>query len=65
MQADRRSAPVSPESIETPPHNITPVGEHGSSKIRAFWGIGAVSTGWVCGAKHATGNNATKKASFF
>src|SRR5689334_18945655 len=59
MQADRRSALVSPESIDTPPHTIIPVDEHGSSNIRAFAGIRAVSTGLVCGEKHASGDNVT------
>src|SRR5689334_6633868 len=59
MQADRRSALVSPESIDTPPHTIIPVDEHGSSNIRAFAGMRAVSTGLVCGEKHPSGDNVT------
>jgi hypothetical protein len=59
MQADRRSALVSPESIETPPQTIIPVDEHGSSNIRACAGMRAVSTGLVCGEKHASGDNVT------
>jgi hypothetical protein len=34
--------------------------EQGSSNILALVGMGAVSTGWVCGEKHATGSNAGK-----
>ena len=59
MQADRRSTLVSPESIDTPPQTIIPVDEHGSSNIRAFAGMRAVSTGLVCGEKHASGDNVT------
>ena len=57
MQAERRSALVSPESIDIPPQTIIPVDEHGSSNIRAFAGMRAVSTGLVCGEKHASGDN--------
>lgn len=57
MQAERCSALVSPESIDTPPQTIIPVDEHGSSNIRAFAGMRAVSTGLVCGEKHASGDN--------
>lgn len=59
MQAERCSALVSPESIDTPPQTIIPVDEHGSSNIRAFTGMRAVSTGLVCGEKHASGDNVT------
>jgi hypothetical protein len=59
MQADRRSTLVSPESIDTPPQTIIPVDEHGSSNIRAFAGMRAVSMGLVCGEKHASGDNVT------
>jgi hypothetical protein len=60
MQADRRSAAVSPENIETPLQRSAPVGEHGSSSIRALAGMGAVSTGCVWGDKHAMGTNVGK-----
>jgi len=65
MQADRRSALVSPESTDTPPQTIIPVDEHGSSRIRAFAGMGAVSTGLVSGEKHASGTPAIKRKKYF
>jgi len=65
MQADRRSTLVSPESIDTPPQTIIPVDEHGSSNIRAFAGMRAVSTGLVCGEKHASGDNVTTTTKYF
>ena len=59
-----RSALVSPESIDTPPQTIILVDEHGSSNIRAFGGMRAVSTGLVCGEKHASGDNVTTTAKY-
>ena len=64
MQAERRSALVSPESIDTPPQTIIPADEHGSSNIRAVAGMRAVSTGLVCGEKHASGDNVTTTAKY-
>jgi|RhiMethySRZTD1v2_1073278.scaffolds.fasta_scaffold156781_1 hypothetical protein len=65
MQAERCSVAMSPESIETPPHNITPCREQGSSKMRAFAGMGAVTAGFVWGEKHATGSNAINRLKRF
>ena len=65
MQAERCSVAVSPESIETPPQSTTPCSEQGSSKMRAFAGIGAVTAGFVWGEKHATGNSAINRLKRF